>query len=239
MKYYISDILEAVRVTLDQNQEETILLEDADTLQLNTLIREKIEECALWVNEHAALEQITEVKEVVSSDGADDRGELTILLPGDWLRLKVAKMQDWKIPVRIAVSDVSDVALMRWSDYKGIRPTTLRPMAVETEIADGRALVLCGSEENAKLEYARYVPIPKIAVESGTDDEPPVGEDPTDNPGTETRTSTEDAEYMDFTEQLYPSLVNRIAGVVAVAWQDQRAKDYVTISSEYIAGQEQ
>ena len=216
MKYYISDILKSVRVTLDQNQEETILLEDADTLQLDALIREKIEECALWVNEHAALEQITEVKEVESTDGADERGELTIVLPDDWLRLKVAKMQDWKVPVRIAVSDVSDVALMRWSDYKGIRPTPLRPMAVETEIADGRALVLCGSEEDAEFEYIRYVPIPKIAEESGTE-----------------------AEYLDFTEQLYASLVNRIASVVAVTWQDQRAKDYVTISSEYIAGQEQ
>lgn len=216
MKYYISDILKSVRVTLDQNQEETILLEDADTLQLDALIREKIEECALWVNEHAALEQITEVKEVESTNGADERGELTIVLPDDWLRLKVAKMQDWKVPVRIAVSDVSDVALMRWSDYKGIRPTPLRPMAVETEIADGRALVLCGSEEDAELEYIRYVPIPKIAEESETE-----------------------AEYIDFTEQLYASLVNRIASVVAVTWQDQRAKDYVTISSEYIAGQEQ
>lgn len=219
MTYEIADILRDVRVTLDQNQEETILLEDADTLQLDALIREKIEECALLILENAPLRLIDDVSHVDVAGkesenvwtGRDNMGVCRVELPDDWLRLVCAKMESWRAPVRVSVDDSSEVAIMAKSRYKGIRASVTRPVVIATEGEGGeKVLELLGSADSGdRLELLSYVAIPKITVEGGE-------------------------EYLHFPEKLYPALVNEIAGKVGFTWNDSRAKGYLEMSQGYM-----
>ena len=49
MNYAVTDIVKDVRITLDQNQVESILAADDDTLELDDIIRKKITEAALSI----------------------------------------------------------------------------------------------------------------------------------------------------------------------------------------------
>ena len=213
MNYAVADILKDVRITLDQNQVESILAADDDTLELDDIIRKKITEAAMRILREAPLRMIDgtiALPEPVTIEDADDEAQVSIRsvirLPDDYLRLAIVRMSDWKTPLRVAILDTSDIYQTVTSEFDGIRPNEYRPLAVETEDVDGPILELWGSgDAEATLEQGRYIGQPR--VRDGV---------------------------INFPKLLYPALVNMTAALTAQAYKDNAAQSLMQLAVEYM-----
>ena len=211
MNYAVADIVKDVRITLDQNQAESILAADDDTLELDDIIRKKITEAAMRILREAPLRMIdgtVSLPEPVTIEGGEEGNTLRaiIRLPDDYLRLAIVRMSDWKTPLRVAVLDTSDIYQTVTSEFDGIRPNEYRPLAVETEDADGPILELWGSsDEEATLEQGRYIGQPR--VRDGV---------------------------LNFPKLLYPALVNMTAALTAQAYKDNSAQPLMQLAVGYM-----
>lgn len=213
MNYAVADIVKDVRITLDQNQVESILAADDDTLELDDIIRKKITESALRILREAPLRMIdgtVALPEPVTIEDEDSDEQVpvksVIRLPDDYLRLAVVRMSDWKTPLRVAVLDTSDIYQTVTSEFDGIRPNEYRPLAVETEDADGPILELWGSSNaDATLEQGRYIGQPR--VRDGV---------------------------LNFPKLLYPALVNMTAALTAQAYKDNAAQSLMQLAVGYM-----
>lgn len=215
MNYAVADIIKDVRVTLDQNQAESILAADDDTLELDDIIRKKITEAAMRILREAPLRMIDGTIALpepvtIEDEGGDSETQphvrTVIRLPDDYLRLAIVMMSDWKTPLRVAVLDTSDIYQTVTSEFDGIRPNQYRPLAVETEDADGPILELWGSSDaEAVLEQGRYIGQPR--VRDG---------------------------ILNFPRLLYPALVNMTAALTAQAYKDNSAQPLMQIAVGYM-----
>ena len=213
MNYAVADILKDVRITLDQNQVESILAADDDTLELDDIIRKKITEAAMRILREAPLRMIDgtiALPEPVTIEDADNEAQVSIRsvirLPDDYLRLAIVRMSDWKTPLRVAILDTSDIYQTVTSEFDGIRPNEYRPLAVETEDVDGPILELWGSgDAEATLEQGRYIGQPR--VRDGV---------------------------INFPKLLYPALVNMTAALTAQAYKDNAAQSLMQLAVEYM-----
>lgn len=215
MNYAVADIIKDVRITLDQNQVESILAADDDTLELDDIIRKKITEAAMRILREAPLRMIdgtVALPEPVTiedeSEGSDAQAPIrsVIRLPDDYLRLAIVMMSDWKTPLRVAVLDTSDIYQTVTSEFDGIKPNEYRPLAVETEDADGPILELWGSgDADATLVQGRYIGQPRMR--DGV---------------------------LNFPKLLYPALVNMTAALTAQAYKDNSAQPLMQIAVGYM-----
>lgn len=210
MNYAVADIAKDVRVTLDQNQVESILATDDDTLELDDIIRNKITEAAMRILREAPLRMIDGTVTLPEPVTIEDEDSVpiraVIRLPDDYLRLVIVKMSDWKTPLRVAVLDTSDIYQTVTSEFDGIRPNQYRPLAVETEDADGPILELWGSSDaEAVLEQGRYIGQPR--VRDG---------------------------ILNFPKLLYPALVNMTAALTAQAYKDNSAQPLMQLAVGYM-----
>lgn len=216
MNYAVADIVKDVRITLDQNQVESILAADDDTLELDDIIRKKITEAALRILREAPLRMIDgtiALPEPVTIEDEDSETQVpvrtVVRLPDDYLRLAIVKMSDWKTPLRVAVLDTSDIYQSVTSEFEGIRPNEYRPLAVETEDADGPILELWGSSDaEASLVQGRYIGQPR--VRDGV---------------------------LNFPKLLYPALVNMTAALTAQAYKDNAAQSLMQLAVGYMVSQ--
>jgi len=210
MNYAVTDIVKDVRITLDQNQVESILAADDNTLELDDIIRNKITEAAMRILREAPLRMIDGTlalpEPVIIEDEEQAPIKAVIRLPDDYLRLAIVRMSDWMTPLRVAVLDTSDIYQTVTSEFDGIRPNQYRPLAVETEDADGPILELWGSSDaDAVLEQGRYIGLPR--VRDG---------------------------ILNFPKLLYPALVNMTAALTAQAYKDNSAQPLMQIAVGYM-----
>lgn len=229
MNYAVADILKDVRITLDQNQVESILAADDDTLELDDIIRKNIEEAGLRILREAPLRMIDDTKslalmavidgvETVSNISVED-GVVTITLPDDYLRVAIVQMSDWKTPVRSAVLDTSEDYMSTRSAFDGVRPNTYRPIVVETEDGENNPILECYGSEDADdditVAKGRYIAIPKIksSVDSGTH---------------------QAVEVFNFPKLLYHALVNMTAALTAQSVKDPSAQSLMTLALQYM-----
>lgn len=218
MNYTVADIVKDVRITLDQNQVESILAADDDTLELDDIIRKKITEAAMRILREAPLRMIDGTVPLPEPVTIEDENtncgirvsiKAVIRLPDDYLRLAIVKMSDWKTPLRVAVLDTSDIYQTVTSEFDGIRPNKSRPLAVETEDIDGPILELWGSsDENATLAQGRYIGQPR--VRDGV---------------------------LNFPKLLYDALVNMTAALTAQAYKDNAAQSLMQLAVAYMGVQ--
>jgi len=210
MNYAVADIVKDVRITLDQNQVESILAADDNTLELDDIIRNKITEAAMRILREAPLRMIDGTlalpEPVIIEDEEQAPIKAVIRLPDDYLRLAIVRMSDWKTPLRVAVLDTSDIYQTVTSEFDGIKPNQFRPLAVETEDADGPILELWGSSDaEAELEQGRYIGQPR--VRDGV---------------------------INFPKLLYPALVNMTAALTAQAYKDNAAQSLMQLAVGYM-----
>jgi len=213
MNYAVADIAKDVRVTLDQNQVESILATDDDTLELDDIIRNKITEAAMRILREAPLRMIDGTVTLPEPVTIEDEDSVpiraVIRLPDDYLRLAVVRMSDWKTPLRVAVLDTSDIYQTVTSEFDGIRPNEYRPLAVETEDADGPILELWGSSNaDATLMQGRYIGQPR--VRDGV---------------------------LNFPKLLYHALINMTAALTAQAYKDNAAQPLMQLAVGYMGVQ--
>lgn len=211
MNYTVAEIKHQVRIALDQNNSSTPLLDtgDIDTLTLEEIIESKIEDGARVVILKAPQYMLDGGKTFNGSikwRSAAGRGSGSVMLPNDYLRLKIFKMSDWDYPVFDAITPDNPLYRMQFSRYEGIRGNPQKPIVAITSNADGMVLEFFSSMggENVNIEDAAYIPIPKI--KDGT---------------------------IDVSEKLYRPTIHYIAYLVALAIQNEGlATAMLNISNE-------
>lgn len=168
--YRLDNIMKDVRIALDQNMasESLKVIGDVDTLSLDDIIKSKIEEAVTRVHCDAPSYLIDE-----GHNFGDELywGELEsgwVLLPDDFMRLVVFKMDDWNRAVYHAISEDDPEYELQSSRFKGIRGNTQKPVCAIAIRPEGRVLEFysCKSED-AQVSKAVYLPYPKIDCDGG------------------------------------------------------------------------
>ena len=210
----ISNIIIDVKRAIDENEEaNNILAEDIDQLQMDAIIRSKIVDAVSYIHRVAP----TSMLEGISPNpfptpgqvtGGQD-GACTIALPNDFMRLIIFQMNDWKRPVVVPISDTDPLYAMQGSDYIGIRGGVKKPVAVLTTSGGGKKILEAYSTNstNGKLIY---IPIPTIQ-------------------------GTAPNEYIQICTQLYQPVIYHCAGLVAMTYKNEIAKDLFEIAKSYIS----
>ena len=169
MVYEVSDIMQDIRIALDQNMTSTQLIDtgDIDTLSLDELIESKIADAARIVESNAPIHLLEGGKDITHSVGWNGRvglGSGYIHLPDDFLRLVSFQMSDWSRAVSIAISEDHPLYARQQSRYAGARGCPQKPVVAITTQPIGQVLEFysCTAGENVYVKRARYIPIPKI-----------------------------------------------------------------------------
>lgn len=185
MIYQVDNILQDVRICLDENNVSAALISsgDIDTLSLNDIIRSKIVEAVDSVHKVAPYYLLEGGHDIIDAQSgglvgsnygiAIHWGDLEsgwILLPSDFLRLVVFEMSDWERAVYEVISTADiDYAKQR-SRFKGLRGTVQKPVCVLAMRPEGKVLEFysCKSE-NATVSRAQYIPYAEIDNNGGVD----------------------------------------------------------------------
>lgn len=215
MNLNVSDICEQVRITLDQNQvEDGIFENDEATLELDDIIEQKILQAAQQILLEAPLPWIDTTTSFISAMSPTFRNNrFSMTLPSDFLRFAYAKASDWKVPVRVVVTDLDDDYHKVNSSFAGIRPNCSRPMVVITS-EKSKTIEFYGSKESEgavpTLTKAEYIAMPKI--EDGV---------------------------LAFPEKLKTALYYLTAAYVALTYKDQAAQSLFAAARSYMGIPEQ
>lgn len=208
MNLTIEEIQEQVRITLDENQVETdIIAGEEATLEMDEIISQKILQAALQILQTAPLPLIDTTKSLVFENAKSNaKGVITVDCPYDFLRLSVAQADDWKVPVRVVVTDMDDEYLATQSDFAGIRPSKSRPLVALVETDGSKRLEFYGSTgASHTLIKARYIAMPRI-----------------------------DNGIMSFPERLVPALLYLTAALVAMTYKDAHAQALTAMAQSYM-----
>ena len=211
MNYPVADIVEQVKIILDQNQQENPIIDTEDnTLELDEVIRQKILHAARLLLETSDVSVIdcgkTSSLNLEEVDGVS-WGELSAwkaLLPNDYLRLLTLKMSDWKRGVHATIPVESAEYSQLQSGFIGITGNPERPVVAEGQhigtldnaVVQWRELEAYTSATGECDEF-RYCPIPVYYTPTG-----------------------ETADYLDFPEKLYRHLLYQTGSFVAATYKD-------------------
>ncbi len=187
--YKVSDIVKAVRITMDENKESESLISDGDvdTLLLDEIIESKIGQAIRIVLASAPLGMLSDcgtqlpdvdTEDIVWRDGTMYVGWLK--LPSDFLRLVIFEMDDWERPVFEAITPESPIYNQMYSRYKGIRGTPQRPIVAivnrlftnndgNTSACRVLEFYTCKSQ-GAAVEQALYIAKPSVSDDEDGDD---------------------------------------------------------------------
>lgn len=170
MVYEILKIARDVRIAIDENKtsERLISDEDIETLSLNDIILSKIEESVRSVLNTAPLHLLDSGKHFGDAIFWRSKGSGWTLLPEDFMRLMIFKMNDWERPVYEPISAGDPRYQLQFSRYKGVRGNPQKPVVAIVRRSEGLALELFSCRDNnATVEQAVYMPLPKIDCNDG------------------------------------------------------------------------
>lgn len=211
MNYPVAQIVENVKILLDQNQlEDSIIAQEDNTLELVTIIRQKILHAARLLLETSDV-SVIDCGKTASADieEIDDGkwGELSawkMTLPTDYLRLLTLKMSDWKRGVHVTIPIESAEYSQLQSGFIGITGNPERPAVAEGQhigivnntLTQWRELEVYSSA-TGECEEFRYCPIPVYYTPTG-----------------------QTTEYLDFPEKLYRHLLYQTGSFTAATYKD-------------------
>ena len=210
MVYYLEDIKEAVRVALDENKVSDNMM-DIDTLQVDDIIRSKVEEAVNNVHLVAPvymLEPGNDFADSIAWDEEVGKGPGWTILPNDFHRLVGFKMSDWERPVYSAILPDDPLYALQKSRFAGIRGNTQKPVCAIVMRPVGRVLEFysCSKGEDVRVDMAVYLPISKIEDEA-----------------------------ISICERCYKGVVYKIAGLTAISLGEvEKAKVLFEISNELL-----
>ena len=169
MVYEVRDIMQDIRIALDQNMTSTQLIDtgDIDTLSLDEIIESKIADAARIVESVAPIHLLDGGKDFSNSVGWNGQvglGSGFIHLPDDFLRLVSFQMSDWSRAISIAISEDHPLYARQSSRFAGIRGCPQNPVVAITTQPIGQVLEFysCTAGDKVYVKRARYIPIPKI-----------------------------------------------------------------------------
>lgn len=169
MIYDVSEIIRRVRIALDMNPSDGLLLEEEnpETLSLEEIIRSRIEEGARITEMSAPALLLDSGKPLSGSISFKEKigeGRGKMQLPDDFMRLITFKMSDWERAVTEAITEEDPRYLLQSSRHAGIRGNPERPVVAIVHEPTGLVLEFwsCTGGEGVTLQRGRYLPIPKI-----------------------------------------------------------------------------
>jgi len=172
--YKVSDLINRVRIALDENGDsgDLVALSDIDTLTLNDIIKYSLLDAARIVETNAPSYLLDAGESFASQSviwkGSKGYGAGTIVLPEDFMRLVSFKMSDWTHSVNGAVTQESEAYLMQQSEYPGIRGCPQKPVVAIINAPAGLSLEFysCMGGAGVSVEHAQYLPYPNITYGS-------------------------------------------------------------------------
>lgn len=170
MIYQINQILEDVRLCIDQDQQSNPLIDDSDvgTLLLDDIIRSKVLEAIQRVHIDAPNHLLESGHNFGDAVYWRELESGWVLLPEDFMRLVVFEMDDWDRAVYTAIS-TSDLEYEKQrSRFKGIRGTPESPVCALGLRPEGRVLEFYSCRtRDAKVRRGVYIPYPNIDEDGG------------------------------------------------------------------------
>lgn len=172
MVYDVDGIVRDVRVAMDENAAQESLLDfgDGDALQLDDIIKSKVEESVRRTVADSPVHLLDGGVPFGDAVYWRSKGSGWTLLPDDFMRLLIFKMSDWERPVYEPITAADPRYQLQSSRYKGLRGTPQKPVVAVVSRAEGRVLELYSCvDETATVEQALYMPLPKIDCDGGVD----------------------------------------------------------------------
>ena len=161
----IEELVEAVRVTLDENQVESeYLATGTDNMELDEIIRAKLgilEMCPAGLLEAEEMD-LPDTAQLPADDGSG-----TLVLPEDFLRLVNFKLKSWNRAVTTVADEGSPTDLMQRNPFT--RGTWMKPVCVFAHNSEGQRTMeyfTAGKDADGKVDHrierALYVPLPTV-----------------------------------------------------------------------------
>lgn len=212
MQYEVADIVEEVKILLDQNQTENpIISQEDNTLKLDEIIRQKILHAARLLLETSDVSVIDHGKTDTTITPGEIEGKSwgelsawSFTAPTDYLRLLTLKMSDWRRAVHGTIPYESPEYSQLQSASIGVTGNPERPVvaegqhigAIDNAVVSWRELEIYTSSTGELSEF-RYCPIPAFYTPTGST-----------------------AEYLDFPERLYRHLLYQTGSFTAATYKD-------------------
>lgn len=178
MIYRVPEIVKIVRLAMGRGASPRPLIHcrDPDVVDLDAIITSRISQGIEKAYRDAPADRLWEARRDFSDRGVcwhekvDGFWSGHVALPDDFLRLLVFGMSDWTRPVFDAVDCRSGRGRLVESRFCGVRGSPCRPMAVLTDMPEGRELEFYScSSDSEHIAQAAYCPVPKIDEYGGVD----------------------------------------------------------------------
>lgn len=233
MNYPVANIVEDVRIALDQNQDEnSIIAQEDNTLEFEAIIRQKILHAARHLLETSDVSVLGQGKtcyvvnddpkwsqldtedyvEIRESETQEPRGELSVWeidLPPDYLRLLSLRMSDWKRGVHATISFEGAEYSELQSPFAGITGNPIRPVVAEVKRSLGTAGPVSGTDTyDYELNNRRFLEV----YTSATGDVADFRYCPIP--------MIDQGDCLDFPEKLYRMLIYQAAALTASTYKD-------------------
>lgn len=172
MIWQVEDFTREVRTAMDENAHADALRleEDSDTLDIDGIIRSKIEEAVRYVTSSAPVELLDGGISFADSICWGEMRSGWVQLPDDFFRLIVFRMSDWSRPVYEAISALDARYPLQHSKFAGVRGSAQKPVVAIVQSPTGRRLEFYSCKDNsAHVMQAVYFPYPKIDRGGGID----------------------------------------------------------------------
>lgn len=162
--YSIADIVSDVRIAINENASSSGALDiDIDNLELEEIIKQKILDAIQLVNETAPT-YLIDGKKIGATPIKNQDGSGYIVLPDDFMRLVIFRMDGWKRPVTSAMQDSSPDYILQKNKY--VRGGIDKPKCAITTDANGKKILeyysLPGSVSGHIISVGFYIPYPSI-----------------------------------------------------------------------------
>lgn len=212
MNYSVRDIIKEVRKALDENEVNTLLLDDSDTLSLNAIIEQKIPDAARSVTESAPSRLLEGGVAFAATlnweSGMPGKGMGYTLLPDDFMRLVIFQMNDWRRPVVMPIEDTDPIYFLQKSKFPGIRGGIDKPVCAITTYPTGKVMEFysCVGGGSVAVKVAKYLSYP-VVIDG----------------------------HIDVCKRLFTPVVYYTAGLVCVTYKDsQQAESLFSIANDYL-----
>lgn len=211
-KILVDDLVNEVRVTLDENSpESSYLYESSDNIELDDIIRSKVLDAIRLALEDAPLSFLEPTKITTPTITGNDDGSGKVAIPDDFLRLVGLKLKGWNRGVSMVYNKGSEMDYIQRNKYT--RGTYIKPVCVFSHTDDGtRCLEYFvaakeGDAYNHVVEHFHYVPLPTITIDE------------------------DGGEYVSFPELLSFAIVNYCAGLVLTSRGEQaNGNNFITLA---------
>lgn len=170
------EMVEAVKVAIDENRGNRPLLleEDTDTLSLDEIIYAKLADAVRVVETEAPRHLLEAGHDMIEDNDKDffidGDGKGFVVLPDDFMRMISFRMSDWRRTVYEPISEEDPKYALQSSKWKGICGDPEKPVVAIVNRSEGMVLEFysCNDAE-AFVTQATYIPIPKIDRDGGID----------------------------------------------------------------------